>query len=134
KGDFADSSFEEWTLEIHRNLVWAMQSISLAIPRIRAGCRGGSIISFTTIEAHRGAASHAAYAGAKAGLVNFSRSLAVELGSERIRLNLIAPDMTVSASLAKRWNAEALQARGLSPELLAKAFETCIPMGSPPPV
>ena len=53
---FADTSVEQWTADIHRNLGWAMQSMSLAIPRIRAGGRGGSIVSFTTIEAHRGAA------------------------------------------------------------------------------
>ena len=36
---FADTSVEQWTADIHRNLGWAMQSMSLAIPRIRAGGR-----------------------------------------------------------------------------------------------
>lgn len=130
---FADSTAEQWKADVHRNLGWAMQSINLAIPRIRAGGRGGSIISFTTIEAHRGAAGYAAYAGAKAGLVNFSRSLAVELGPDRIRVNLVAPDTTPSESVGRRMTPEALAAAGSSPQLLAKAFASYIPMVSPPP-
>jgi NAD(P)-dependent dehydrogenase (short-subunit alcohol dehydrogenase family) len=131
---FADATFEQWTGDIHRNLVWAMQSMHLAIPRIRAGGRGGSIISFTTIEAHRGAAGYAAYAGAKAGLLNFSRALAVELGSERIRVNLVAPDTSPSRSIARRMTPEAVRAMGTTPELMAKGFAAYIPMGEPPPL
>ena len=134
RGSFADAPFEQWTTDIHRNLVWAMHSMSLAIPLIRAGGRGGSIISFTTIEAHRGAASYAPYAGAKAGLVNFSRSLAVELGSEKIRVNLVAPDATPSARIAKQMTPEVLRSIGATPEMMARAFATYVPMGAPPPV
>ena len=134
RGSFADAPIEQWTTDIHRNLVWAMQSMSLAIPLIRAGGRGGSIISFTTIEAHRGAASYAPYAGAKAGLVNFSRSLAVELGSEGIRVNLVAPDATPSARISKQMTPEVLRAVGATPEMMARAFGVYVPMGAPPPV
>jgi NAD(P)-dependent dehydrogenase (short-subunit alcohol dehydrogenase family) len=131
---FTDATFQQWTGDIHRNLVWAMQSMSLAIPRIRAGGRGGSIVSFTTIEAHRGAAGYAAYAGAKAGLTNFSKALAVELGPERIRVNLVAPDTTPSESISKQMTPEALRAMGATPEQLAKSFASYIPMVTPPPV
>jgi NAD(P)-dependent dehydrogenase (short-subunit alcohol dehydrogenase family) len=131
---FTYATTEQWTNDIHRNLVWAMHSMSLAIPRIRAGGRGGSIISFTTIEAHRGAAGYAAYAGAKAGLTNFSKALAVELGPEKIRVNLIAPDTTPSEAISKQMTPEALSATGATPELLAKSFETYIPMVTPPPL
>jgi NAD(P)-dependent dehydrogenase (short-subunit alcohol dehydrogenase family) len=111
-----------------------MHSVSLAIPRIRAGGRGGSIVSFTTIEAHRGAAGYAAYAGAKAGLVNFSRSLAVELAPERIRVNLVAPDTTPSRSIERALRPEALEAMGTTEERVEKGFATYVPMGTPPPV
>lgn len=131
---FSDTTPEQWTRDIHRNLLWAIQSTSLALPRIRASGRGGSIIGFTTIEAHRGAAGYAAYAGAKAGLENFSRSLAVELGPERIRVNLIAPDTSPSDSVSKMMTPEALQAMGASREALDRAFAVYIPMGAPPPV
>jgi NAD(P)-dependent dehydrogenase (short-subunit alcohol dehydrogenase family) len=131
---FPETTFEQMNADVHRNLVWAMQSMRLAIPRIRASGRGGSIISFTTIEAHRGAAGYAAYAGAKAGLVNFSRALAVELGRERIRVNLVAPDTTPSRSIERKLTPEALRRAGTTPELMAKGFGIYIPMGTPPPV
>lgn len=74
------------------NFGYVIDSVRRAIPLIRRGGRGGSIINFTTIEAFRGAASFAVYAGAKAATTNFSRALAVELGADKIRVNMIAPD------------------------------------------
>jgi NAD(P)-dependent dehydrogenase (short-subunit alcohol dehydrogenase family) len=131
---FEETTPEQWTADIHRNLGWAIHSISLAVPRIRAGGRGGSIISFTTIEAHRGAPEVAPYAAAKAGLTSFSRSIAVELGPERIRVNVVAPDTTPRVSTGKSLPEEVLRASGYdNPELVAKSHATYIPMGAPPP-
>ena len=93
---FDASTRENWEHDIHRNFGYVLESISAALPYLRRGETGGSIVNFTTIEAHRGAAGFAVYAGAKAGLTNFSRALALELGPERIRVNLIAPDTTPS--------------------------------------
>jgi NAD(P)-dependent dehydrogenase (short-subunit alcohol dehydrogenase family) len=80
--------------DIRLNYGYVIDSVRRAIPLIRRGGRGGSIINFTTIEAHRGAATYAVYAGAKAATTNFSRAMAVELGADGIRVNLIAPDTT----------------------------------------
>jgi NAD(P)-dependent dehydrogenase (short-subunit alcohol dehydrogenase family) len=82
--------------DIRRNYGYVLDSIRLAVPLLRRSGRGGSIINFTTIEAHRGAAGFTVYAGAKAGLTNFTRALAVELGAEGIRVNTLAPDTTPS--------------------------------------
>jgi NAD(P)-dependent dehydrogenase (short-subunit alcohol dehydrogenase family) len=71
-----------------------VDSFKRAVPLIRKGGAGGSIVSFTTIEAHRGAATYAVYAGAKAATTNFSRAMAVEFAAEGIRANIIAPDTT----------------------------------------
>jgi NAD(P)-dependent dehydrogenase (short-subunit alcohol dehydrogenase family) len=67
-------------------------------------------------------------------LTNFSKALAVELGPERIRVNLLAPDTTPSAAIAKQMTPEALRAMGATPEQLAKSFASYIPMVTPPPV
>ena len=132
--NFDEMSAEDWSVDVHRNLLWAMQSASLAIPRIRASRRGGSIINFTTIEAFRGCPQVAPYAAAKAGLTSFSRSLAVELGPERIRVNAIAPDTTPRASSGKSLSPEVLAATGYDqPELVSRSHATYIPMGAPPP-
>jgi NAD(P)-dependent dehydrogenase (short-subunit alcohol dehydrogenase family) len=133
KREFSVTAPDQWSDDIHRNFGWVLHSTSLAIPRIRSSGRGGSIINFTTIEAHRGAAGYAAYAGAKAGLTNFSRALAVELGQEKIRVNLVAPDSTLSQQ-TKETMAASASAIGLrSPELMTRAFSVYVPLGAPPP-
>ena len=95
-GYFTETTREQNASEIRLNYGYVLDAVRRAVPLIRKGGRGGSIISFTTIEAHRGAATYAVYAGAKAATANFSRALAVELAAEGIRVNLIAPDTTPS--------------------------------------
>jgi NAD(P)-dependent dehydrogenase (short-subunit alcohol dehydrogenase family) len=53
---------------------------------------GGSIITMTSIEAHRAAPGFAIYAAMKTGLMSLMKSLALELGPRRIRANCIAMD------------------------------------------
>jgi NAD(P)-dependent dehydrogenase (short-subunit alcohol dehydrogenase family) len=131
--NFADTDYAQWTADLHRNLGWAMHSMSLCLPLLRATGRGGSIINFTSIEAHRGAAGIAAYAGAKAGLTNFSRALAVELAPERIRVNAIAPDTTPSATSRNAISDDVRQSmRSASRELRTKALATYVPTGVSP--
>ncbi|MGF6981594.1 3-oxoacyl-[acyl-carrier protein] reductase [Paraburkholderia atlantica] len=95
--------------------------------------RGGSIVNFTTIEAHRGAGGFAVYAGAKAATTNFSKAMAWELGPLGIRVNLIAPDTTPSAG-----NAAAIPepCRSLNADVphewWAKAFQMYVPLQAPP--
>jgi NAD(P)-dependent dehydrogenase (short-subunit alcohol dehydrogenase family) len=90
---FADSTPKGWDVLLRTNFTWLLHATQLVIPRMRATGRGGSIVSVTTIEGHRGAPGFAVYAGIKAAVVNFSRSLGVELAPEGIRVNTVAPDM-----------------------------------------
>jgi 3-oxoacyl-[acyl-carrier protein] reductase len=89
--------------DIQRNYGYVVQSFRHAIPLIRKTGRGGSITSFTTIEAHRAAGGFAVYAGAKAATTNFSKAMAWELGPEGIRVNTIAPDTTDSRATRTRF-------------------------------
>jgi NAD(P)-dependent dehydrogenase (short-subunit alcohol dehydrogenase family) len=89
---FEKTTREQNARDIRLNYGYVIDSCKRAIPLIRKSGRGGSIINFTTIEAFRGAGTFAVYAGAKAATTNFSRALAVELGGDKIRVNLIAPD------------------------------------------
>jgi 3-oxoacyl-[acyl-carrier protein] reductase len=90
---FADSSPRGWDAVIRSNFTWLLYSTQLAIHRMRAGGQGGSIISITSIEGHRAAPNYAVYAGMKAAVTNFTRTLALELAPDGIRINTIAPDM-----------------------------------------
>lgn len=129
RGRFMDSTPETWQADIHRNYVYVLESIHRAVPSmIRRG--GGSIVNFTTIEAHRGAATFAVYAGAKAALTNFTRSLAVELGSQNIRINTLASDSTPTAGNMNAISAELREeAMAATPEQHLGGRRMYIPMG-----
>lgn len=92
RGKFMETTRAQNEADIRLNYSYVLDSVRAAIPLIRRSGEGGSIVNFTTIEAYRGAATYAVYAGAKAATVNFSKALAVELAAEGIRVNLIAPD------------------------------------------
>ena len=55
--------------------------------------RGGAIINLTSIEAHRAGPGFAVYSAMKAAVASLTKSLALELGEQGIRVNCIAPDV-----------------------------------------
>lgn len=135
RGKLLEKNECEDAADIRRNYGYVVQSYRRAIPLIRRGARGGSIISFTTIEAHRGAAGFSVYAGAKAATTNFTRSMAVELAAERIRCNCVVPDTTPSRGNLRALEPEAVDRAGkLPPEVRAKGYEMYVPMKRPPTV
>jgi NAD(P)-dependent dehydrogenase (short-subunit alcohol dehydrogenase family) len=86
---------------IRTNFTWVLDAVGQAAGRMAADGRGGSIITLTSIEAHRAAPGFAVYAAMKAALEHLTRTLAVELGPAGIRLNTIAPDFVPTAGLAR---------------------------------
>jgi NAD(P)-dependent dehydrogenase (short-subunit alcohol dehydrogenase family) len=130
---FTETSREQNASEIRLNYGYILDSIRRTVPMIRKGGRGGSIISFTTIEAHRGAASYSVYAGAKAATTNFSRALAVELAQEGIRVNTIAPDTTPSRTSFSSASPEFMaKYMALPEEARAAGMAMYIPQKEPP--
>ena len=70
----------------------------------------GSIINISSIVGLKGNAGQSNYAASKAGIIGFSKSIALELGSRNIRCNVVAPgfietDMTdsLSADVLEKW-------------------------------
>jgi len=81
---------------------------------------GGSIMNVTSIEGVRAAPGYAAYAAAKAGVINFTKTAALELAPYGIRVNALAPDITMTEGL-----------RAVAPPGSEQTFGLTIPMGRP---
>ncbi len=132
---FVDTTREENARDVRLNYGYVIDSVRRAVPLIRRAGRGGSIINFTTIEAHRGAATYAVYAGAKAATTNFSRALAVELGGDDIRVNLIAPDTTrARASNSALYPEDFARLASLGEDALEQAYKMYVPLKRAPTV
>jgi len=63
--------------------------------------RPGSVINVTSIEGVRAAPGYAAYAAAKAGVINYTKTAALELAPHDIRVNALAPDLTATEGLLR---------------------------------
>ncbi|MFN3469899.1 MAG: SDR family NAD(P)-dependent oxidoreductase [Novosphingobium sp.] len=82
------------------NLGQVLRMTRAMIPLLRKGAPGSSIINLTSIEAHRGIPYCSVYAAAKWAVTGFTKSLALELGPEGIRVNTIAPETTDTPQVA----------------------------------
>jgi NAD(P)-dependent dehydrogenase (short-subunit alcohol dehydrogenase family) len=132
---FLNTTREENARDIRLNYGYVIDSVRRAVPLIRKGGTGGSIINFTSIEAHRGAATYAVYAGAKAATTNYSRAMAVELGAEQIRVNLIAPDTSPArTSNAALYPEDLERFAALGAEAMLQSMKMYVPQKKAPSV
>jgi 3-oxoacyl-[acyl-carrier protein] reductase len=74
--------------------------------------RGGSIITVTSIEAHRAGPTYAVYSAMKAAMTQLSMSLALELGDRGIRVTCIAPDFIETPGVGLQGAATGLPRKG----------------------
>ncbi|MBV8830639.1 MAG: SDR family oxidoreductase [Acidobacteriaceae bacterium] len=88
----ATQSIEEWDATLRVNLTGPFLGIRAAIPHMITG-QGGSIVCLSSLAADRGVTGLSSYAASKGGLNALVRSLAVELGRKRIRVNAVAPGL-----------------------------------------
>ncbi len=132
---FMESTREDNARDIRLNYGYVVDSVRRAVPLMRRSGNGGSIINFTTIEAHRGAATYAVYAGAKAATTNFSRAMALELGADNIRVNLIAPDTSpAKASNAALYPEDFERLAELGEDALEASLRMYVPLKRAPSV
>ncbi len=81
---------ENWDVVINTNLK-SVFNLTKHASRIMMKAKKGSIINITSVVGLKGNAGQANYAASKAGIVGFTKSIALELGSRNIRCNAIAP-------------------------------------------
>lgn len=83
-------SEEQWDKVINVNLKSCFNTVKAATkPMMKQ--KSGSIINMTSVVGLKGNAGQANYAASKAGIIGFTKSVALELGSRGIRSNAIAP-------------------------------------------
>lgn len=96
---FLEQSERSWRRLIDLNLISVLAATAAAVPVMIEGGRGGTVINVASIEASRAAPQFAVYAACKAGMLNLTRTLALEFADHGIRVNAIAPDYTVTPGL-----------------------------------
>ncbi len=109
-------------------------NLTKAVIRPMMKQRAGSIINMSSVVGLKGNAGQTNYAASKAGIVGFSKSVALELGSRNIRSNVIAPgfietEMTakLDETVVQGWRDTIPLKRGGTPEDIANA---CVFLGS----
>ena len=83
-------SEEQWDDVIRVNLK-SVFNLTKAVIKPMMKAKSGSIINLTSIVGIKGNAGQANYSASKAGIIGFTKSVALELGSRNIRCNSIAP-------------------------------------------
>ena len=106
-----EMSEEDWDRVIGTNLVGAFLCAKAVVPKfLEQG--SGRIISLTSGRAFQGAKNGAHYAASKAGIIGFSKSLALELAPHGITVNVICPGITDTAQPRGHQTEEEMYAQG----------------------
>jgi len=123
----------DWDDVINVNLKSCFNTVKAAT-RTMMKQRAGSIINMTSVVGLKGNAGQSNYAASKAGILGFTKSVALELGSRGVRSNAIAPgfietEMTDSLDekVVQSWRDAIPLKRGGSPDDVADA---CVFLGS----
>jgi 3-oxoacyl-[acyl-carrier protein] reductase len=115
-----DTTENGWDALYRSNLRHVLLCTQRVARRLVDAGRPGSVINVTSIEGVRAAPGYAAYAAAKAGVINYTKTAALELAPHYIRVNALAPDLTMTEGLLR-----------ISADGLRQGAGHMIPMGRP---
>ena len=115
-----DSAF--WQKIISINLVGAMNLLHCVLPgMVERG--GGKVVTIASDAGRVGSSGEAPYSACKGGLIAITKTLAREMASKNIRLNVVCPGLTETNMLE-----EFMKGAG-NPEKLREAYRRAIPLG-----
>ncbi|MBS4041582.1 MAG: 3-oxoacyl-[acyl-carrier-protein] reductase [Flavobacteriales bacterium] len=100
----SEEDFDQ-VIEVNLKSVFNMTK---AVQRTMLKNRAGSIINMSSVVGVKGNAGQSNYAASKAGIIGFTKSIALELGSRNIRCNAIAPGF-IETEMTAKLNEEVVQ-------------------------
>ena len=114
---------DDWDAVVRTNL-GGLYAVTRAVVKGMIRQRRGRIINLTSISGQRGSVGQTPYAATKAGIIGFTKSLALELASRQITVNAVSPgivetDMTVSLPRAELEKAIPMHRYGRPDEIAA---------------
>ena len=118
---------EDWLRCIDVNLNGQFYCLRRAVPLIRAA-GGGSIVNLSSTAGILGFANRAPYAASKWAVVGITKSLAIELGADHIRVNAICPGAVAGDRIDRVIAADA-GVRGLDPETVRAEYARSMSLG-----
>ena len=96
---------QDFLNDFNQNVLGAVNLVQKLLPNLKkAG--GASIVLFSTVAAKLGMPFHASVAASKAAVEGLAKSLAAELASSKVRVNVIAPSLTDTPLAANLLNTE----------------------------
>jgi NAD(P)-dependent dehydrogenase (short-subunit alcohol dehydrogenase family) len=116
-------ALEDWNRVLAVNLTGPMLCTKHAIPHLRTA--GGSVVNIASIHSTLTGPRMSAYAASKGGIVTMTRSMALELAPERIRVNAILPGYIQTPLFMS----DAIRVTDGHPERFIAELGTKIPLG-----
>jgi NAD(P)-dependent dehydrogenase (short-subunit alcohol dehydrogenase family) len=120
-------SLADWERTLAVNITGQFLCARLAVPRLRKG-NGPSIVNLSSAAGHLGMPGRSAYSASKWAVIGFTKSLAIELGADGIRVNAILPG-AVDGPRIRAVIAAKAQALGVPVETVTRNYTSQAALG-----